>query len=246
MLAYYLLLFAIGSIFASFANLVVLRTIRGESIVYPPSHCDSCGHRLRARDLVPILSYIILGGRCRYCKCKIPLEFFMVELILGLIFAIIFDFSNILGSILLFFGLMLALIIALIDLKTYDIYMVQVGILLIIGIIYRYLYIGFDIKFVYIILGFALCYLLIYLISKAGIGDGDIYFYLALFLFLGNDLIIRFVLISIWLGAIYGISIFLKYRSLKIEIPFCIFIFMAFLIIVLFRGYPIWKNVDSP
>lgn len=234
-----ILLFAIGSIFASFANLVVLRTIREESIVYPPSHCDSCGHRLRAIDLVPILSYIFLRGRCRYCKSKIPIESFMIELILGLILAIIFDFTNFISSILIFLGIMLALIIALIDLKTYDIYMGQILILSIIGIIYRYLYIGFDIKFIYIILGFAISYLLIYLISKAGIGDGDVYFYLAIFLFLENDLIIRFVLISIWLGAIYGIFIFLKYRSLKIEIPFCIFIFMAFLIIVLFRGYPV-------
>lgn len=246
MLVYSILLFAIGSIFASFANLVVLRTIREESIVYPPSHCDFCGHRLRSIDLVPILSYIFLKGRCRYCKSKIPIESFMVELILGLIFVIIFDFSNIIGSILIFLGIMIALIIALIDLKTYDIYMNQVGILAIIGIIYRYVSIGFDIKFVYIILGFAISYLLIYLISKAGIGDGDMYFYLALFLFVENDFIIWFVLISIWLGAIYGIFIFLKYRSLKIEIPFCIFIFMAFLLIVLFRGYPIWKNVDLP
>ena len=246
MLVYSILLFAIGSIFASFANLVVLRTIRDESIVYPPSHCDSCCHMLRAIDLVPILSYIFLKGRCRYCKSKIPIESFMVEFILGILLVIIFDFSNIIGSILIFWGIMLALIIALIDLKTYDIYINQVGILAIIGIIYRYISIGFDIKFFYIILGFAISYLLIYLISKAGIGDGDIYFYLALFLFVENEYIARFVLISIWLGAIYGIFIFLKHRTLKIEIPFCIFIFMAFLIMVLFIGYPIWKIVDLP
>lgn len=234
-----ILLFEIGSIFASFANLVVLRTIRGESIVYPPSHCDSCGHRLRPRDLIPCFSYIFLKARCRYCKSKIPIESFMVELILGILHVIIFDFSNILGSILIFSGMMLALIIALTDLKTYDIYMNQVGILAIIGIIYRYISIGFDIKFFYIILGFSICYLLIYLISKKGIGDGDIYFYLALFLFVENGYIGRFVLISIWIGAIYGVFVFLKHKSVKIEIPFCIFIFMAFLLIVLFRGYPI-------
>ena len=163
----------------------------------------------------------------------------MVEFILGILLVVIFDFSNIIGSILNFLGIMLALIIALIDLKTYDIYMNQVAILSIIGIIYRYLFIGFDIKFFYIILGFSIFYLLIYLISKKGIGDGDIYFYLALFLFVENEYIGRFVLISIWLGAIYGVFVFLKHKSLKIEIPFCIFIFMAFLIIVLFRGYPI-------
>ncbi len=241
-----MLIFAIGSIFASFANLVVLRTIRGESIVYPPSHCDSCGHKLKAVDLFPIISYIFLRGKCRYCKSKIPIESFMVELILGILLVVIFDFTNILGSILIFSGLMFALIIALIDLKTYDIYMNQVAILAIMGIIYRYMSIGFDIKFFYIILGFSISYLLIYLISKKGIGDGDIYFYLALFLFIENEYIGRFVLISIWIGAIYGVFVFLKHKSVKIEIPFCIFIFMAFLLIVLFRGYPIWKNVDLP
>ena len=163
----------------------------------------------------------------------------MVELILGILLVVIFDFTNILGSILIFSGLMFALIIALIDLKTYDIYMNQVAILAIIGIIYRYISIGFDRKFFYIILGFSISYLLIYLISKKGIGDGDIYFYLALFLFIENDFIIWFVLISIWLGAIYGVFVFLKHKSVKIEIPFCIFIFMAFLLIVLFRGYPL-------
>lgn len=234
-----MLIFAIGSIFASFANLVVLRTIRGESIVYPPSHCDSCGHKLKAVDLFPIISYIFLRGKCRYCKSKIPIESFMVELILGILLVVIFDFTNILGSILIFSGLMFALIIALIDLKTYDIYMNQVAILAIMGIIYRYMSIGFDIKFFYIILGFSISYLLIYLISKKGIGDGDIYFYLALFLFIENEYIGRFVLISIWIGAIYGVFVFLKHKSVKIEIPFCIFIFMAFLLIVLFRGYPI-------
>lgn len=234
-----MLIFAIGSIFASFANLVVLRTIREESIVYPPSHCDSCGHKLKAVDLFPIISYIFLRGKCRYCKSKIPIESFMVEFILGIILVVIFDFTNILGSIFIFSGLMLALIIALIDLKTYDIYMNQVAILAIIGIIYRYMSIGFDRKFFYIILGFSISYLLIYLISKKGIGDGDIYFYLALFLFVENEYIGWFVLISIWLGAIYGVFVFLKHKSVKIEIPFCIFIFMAFLIIVLFRGYPI-------
>ena len=239
MFLYYMLLFAIGSIFASFANLVVLRTIREESIVYPPSHCDSCGHKLKAVDLFPIISYIFLRGKCRYCKSKIPIESFMVEFILGIILVVIFDFTNILGSIFIFSGLMLALIIALIDLKTYDIYMNQVAILAIIGIIYRYMSIGFDRKFFYIILGFSISYLLIYLISKKGIGDGDIYFYLALFLFVENEYIGWFVLISIWLGAIYGVFVFLKHKSVKIEIPFCIFIFMAFLIIVLFRGYPI-------
>lgn len=237
MVATYILPFILGSIFGSFANLVVLRTIRDESIVHPPSHCDSCGHRLMPLDLVPILSFIFLKGRCRYCKSKIPIDSLMVELVSGILLALIFKLSNILGSTLLFIGLILALIISLIDLKTFDIYMIQVGFLAIVGLIYRFLYLGFDLEFLYIILGFSICYFLIYKISKAGLGDGDIYFYLSLFLFIENTYILYFVLISIWLGAIYSIFIYLKYKSLKILIPFCIFIFLAFLIVVLFRGY---------
>lgn len=232
-------LFIIGSIFGSFANLVVIRTIRNESIIHPPSHCDSCGHNLMPLDLIPILSFICLKGRCRYCKSKIHIDSLMVELISGILLALTFKLSNILGSTLLFVSLILALIISLIDLKTFDIYMVQVGFLAIIGIIYRFLYLGFDLEFLYLSLGFSVCYFLIYIISKAGLGDGDIYFYLPLFLFIENTYILYFVLISIWLGAIYSIFIYLKYKSLKIQIPFCIFIFLAFLILVLFRGYPL-------
>lgn len=238
-----IILFIIGSIFGSFANLVVIRTIRDESIVYPPSHCDSCDHRLRIKDLIPIISYIFLKGRCRYCKSKIHIETFMVELISGILILITFHISNILGSALIFAGLILALIISLIDLKTYDIYMGQVGLLAIIGIIYRFLSLGLDLKFLYISLGFSISYFLIYKISKGGLGDGDIYLYLSLFLFIENTYILCFVLISIWLGAIYSIFVYLNYKSLKIQIPFCIFIFLAFEIVVLFRGYPLWKNV---
>ena len=244
MLVNCILLFAIGSIFASFANLVVIRTIRDESIVYPPSHCDSCGHRLSAIDLIPIMSYIFLKGRCRYCNSKIPLETFMVELISGVLLVITFHISNILGSILIFAGLILALIVSLIDLKTFDIYMFQLGILAIIGFVYRHLYLGFDLEFLYINLVFSVCYFLIYMISKGGLGDGDVYFYLSLFLFVENNYILCFVLISIWLGAIYSIFVYLKYKSLKIQIPFCFFIFLSFVMVVLFRGYPLWKNED--
>lgn len=63
--------FLIGLIFGSFYNVVALRTLSGEKLAFPPSHCTSCQHRLSILDLFPVFSYMFLGGKCRYCKAKI-------------------------------------------------------------------------------------------------------------------------------------------------------------------------------
>lgn len=65
------ILAAYGLVFGSFLNVVGIRVLKGESIVYPPSHCVHCHHRLKALDLVPVLSYLFLRGRCRYCRAPV-------------------------------------------------------------------------------------------------------------------------------------------------------------------------------
>lgn len=232
----YLILFILGSIFGSFLSLIINRTIREESIVHPPSHCESCNHRLYPYDLIPILSFIFLKGKCRYCKSKIATETFFTELITGLIFILTYDGANIIQSILLALGLSLAMVIAAIDFKTYDIYMYQILILSIFGLVYRYIYLSFDIKFFKKILIFTIIYGIIYILSQGGLGNGDIYYYLSTFLFIANDLIVWSVLFSIWMGAIFGIVIAIKNKSMKIEIPFCIYIFAGFMIVSINNG----------
>lgn len=74
------LFFVIGACFGSFLNVVADRLPRGKSIVSPPSHCENCGHRLSAEDNIPIISYLWLRGRCRYCGAAIPRRIFWVEL----------------------------------------------------------------------------------------------------------------------------------------------------------------------
>lgn len=227
----YILLFFLGTIFGSFANLVINRKIKGESIISPPSHCDNCGHRLQAWDLVPIFSFLFLKGKCRYCEDKISYENLIVEIIVGLLALIFINTDELIKSTLLFFAILLALIVAVIDFKSFDIYMNQIAILTIIGIIYRYIYLGFDLDLIKTVLLFSILYELIYLASQNSLGDGDIYFFLALFLYLPNNRIIYLVLFSIWLGAISGIFIAYKNKTLKIPIPFCIYIFLSFLIL---------------
>jgi prepilin signal peptidase PulO-like enzyme (type II secretory pathway) len=83
--------FVLGLIFGSFLNVVIYRVPRGESIVYPGSHCGACGAPVKAFDNIPLLSFALLGGRCRSCRARISFSYPMVELCAGLIFvAIVF------------------------------------------------------------------------------------------------------------------------------------------------------------
>ncbi|MGH9766929.1 MAG: prepilin peptidase [Blastocatellia bacterium] len=78
--------FIFGLIIGSFLNVVIHRVPRGASIVFPGSHCGSCGARLRAYDNIPLVSFAMLGGRCRSCRERISFTYPMVELGAGLMF----------------------------------------------------------------------------------------------------------------------------------------------------------------
>ena len=79
------LAFALGLAVGSFANVVIARVPKGESILHPPSHCPSCGAPVRPRDNVPVLSWLVLRGRCRDCGWRIPARYPLVELAGGLL-----------------------------------------------------------------------------------------------------------------------------------------------------------------
>ena len=85
-----LILFLFGVSVGSFLNVVADRVPAGKSIVHPPSHCSSCGNMLKPRDLFPIVSYLLLRGKCRYCGHTIGARSMLVELAAGLLFALAF------------------------------------------------------------------------------------------------------------------------------------------------------------
>jgi leader peptidase (prepilin peptidase) / N-methyltransferase len=78
--------FVLGIVFGSFGNVVVHRVPAGESVVHPPSACPGCGNAIRPRDNVPILSWLLLRGRCRDCGEPISARYPLVELASGLLF----------------------------------------------------------------------------------------------------------------------------------------------------------------
>lgn len=81
----YVTLFALGLCFGSFLNVVIHRLPRGLSVVSPPSACPACGHRVRPFDNVPVVSWLVLGGRCRDCRAGIPWRYPAVEFAAGLL-----------------------------------------------------------------------------------------------------------------------------------------------------------------
>jgi leader peptidase (prepilin peptidase)/N-methyltransferase len=79
----------LGLIIGSFLNVVAYRLPRGESLVKPRSRCTSCGTEVRAIDNIPLLSWIALRGRCRHCKAQISARYPAVELVTGVVFALV-------------------------------------------------------------------------------------------------------------------------------------------------------------
>ena len=104
MVIYYIVCFFIlGTIFGSFYNVVGTRMPEGESIMFPPSHCNNCKHRLTPLELIPIFSYLLQGGKCKKCKIKLSIKYLIYEVMTGVLFSLSY----------LLFGFSLELILAL-------------------------------------------------------------------------------------------------------------------------------------
>lgn len=83
---FYILIFIIGTVFGSFYTLAVYRIPKRQDITHTHSYCPKCEHKLGFWDLIPVWSYIFLGGKCRYCKEKIRPRYFILETMSGIIF----------------------------------------------------------------------------------------------------------------------------------------------------------------
>ena len=86
MIAAAIFMFALGLVIGSFLNVCILRIPREESVVLPPSHCPACNAAIKAYDNIPVLSWLLLGGRCRKCQARISPLYPFVEALTGLLF----------------------------------------------------------------------------------------------------------------------------------------------------------------
>ncbi|MNH85363.1 Type 4 prepilin-like proteins leader peptide-processing enzyme [compost metagenome] len=108
----------LGLMLGSFYNVVALRIPEGESIIHPPSRCSSCGTRLHARDLIPVFSFLLSGGKCRYCSVKLSAIYPLGEAATGLLFLWVYLRTGLTGESLVGLTLVsLGVIVTAADLK---------------------------------------------------------------------------------------------------------------------------------
>lgn len=198
----YIIIFLYGIVIGSFLNVLIYRLPKKENIVTTRSHCMNCGYQLKWYDLVPIFSYLVLGGRCRKCKTRISVQYPIIEALNGILYLIVFyKFGMSVDSLLycLLFSALLTL--SVIDFRTYEI---PIGInvfILLLGLVrvitdwtnWEDYLIGF--------LAVSVFLYLIYIITHGrGIGGGDVKLMAVCGLVLGWKLI----LLGFFLGCIIG------------------------------------------
>jgi len=233
--------FLLGTVIGSFIDCAVGRLAKKEDIVFKRSYCPHCHHSLAWFELVPIFSFIVLKGRCRYCHQRIPWEHPVVELITGLLFVLIFLFGG--PTIWTLFLILVAIpleIVFLFDLKYSLIPSQLVYSILVFTLLFR---LGSDVyqkqgsgfwssdlfsSFLgMIFIGGFLGSL--YLLTKGkGMGLGDVELGVLLGAILGWPQSLVGLFLSFLIGAILGlILIVLKKKNWKSEVPFGTFLILG-------------------
>jgi leader peptidase (prepilin peptidase) / N-methyltransferase len=219
-----LYVFIVGLIFGSFFNVCIYRIPAGKSVVYPPSSCGHCNTRLRALDMIPVLSYLFLRGKCRYCKQSFSARYAVVELMTGIIYAALFityGFTFVFVKYIVLSSFLI--IIGLIDFDTTDVYFTTTISGIISGI--AFVVIGYFLGYNFMqyfwgaLLGGGLITAII-LLTK-GMGWGDVEICLLCGVFIGLKLMAVTLFLSFILGGIIGVLLIItKKKSRKDYMPF--------------------------
>lgn len=204
----YIFIFAFGTVTGSFLNVVIYRVPKGEDIVVTPSHCQKCGYRLRWYDLIPLWSYVFLGGKCRKCGEIISPQYPVVEAVNGLFYVITFLIKGASVESLLYCLLFSALLsLSVIDARTREIPFGINVFIFVLGLVH----LGLNYRdFLNYIIGAACVsgFLLILFYASKGraIGGGDIKLMCAAGLMLGwKEIILSFALACV-IGSVVHIT----------------------------------------
>jgi len=233
--------FVLGTAIGSFLNVCIDRIPQGQSLVRPPSHCAACGKKLAVFELIPIVSYLWLKGKCRHCGAKIPQRILAVELGNGLLFVLIaLNYGLSIEFLVLAFYACLFLVLAVIDLEhgliLNKIVYPAIGISLILSPFWSNL--GFSRLFLgennllHLFFGslsggglFAVFFLLIILLYRGSMGFGDVKMAGLVGLATGFPSVLVAMIVSFISGGLAtGFLLLLRAKGRKDTIPFAPFL----------------------
>ncbi len=237
----------LGLATGSFLNVCIYRIPLGESVVFPPSHCPSCMNSIKWYDNIPVISYILLKGKCRSCGEKISIRYPVIELLNCVLWVLTFIFAKDLEQCLFGFAFSsMLVVVAAVDLEHMeipDLFSVSILILAVLRTGTLILF-GNDVKTVLIdhgvgalvgsVLLTALYFLILKLTKKEGLGGGDVKFTFACGAFLGWKEVLFGIGLSAYIGLIVLVILaVVRKRSLKEAFPYGPFLaagyFIAFL-----------------
>jgi len=245
----------LGIAVGSFLNVCIDRLPTGGSLVFPTSRCASCHHRLAIKDLIPIFSYLWLRGRCRYCQTPIPRRLLCVEIGTGILFAYIYWHYGLSAELALAaFYCCLFLILMVIDLEhgliLNKVVYPSIAVALVISIFLPPSKVAYPDGAVALLLsslpepgivqaaiggGIGLfLFLLIVIISRGGMGWGDVKMAALIGIVTGYLVFVALFLAVIIGGLVAGILLLLKLRKRKEGIPFAPFLSLGTMLTLLF------------
>jgi leader peptidase (prepilin peptidase) / N-methyltransferase len=238
-----------GLLMGSFGNVCIARLPTKKSIVKPRSHCPKCNALIVWYDNIPIISYLLLGGRCRNCRKNISASYPIIESISAILGVVCYykfgwDFESLFYFIFLW-GLLVIIVIDLRHMIIPNVLTFSGIILGLIGAASKILPISFTQSLIGLLVGGGILWLSGYgyymFTKRMGLGGGDIKLMAAIGAFLGLDLMILTLFVSSFLGAIVGIYLILvRKKSSKYAIPFGPYI-AGGAAIALFFGYDLMR-----
>lgn len=234
------LLFLLGMVMGSFYTVVGLRLPNDESIVEPRSHCTNCNHVLKWYELIPVLSFLIQGGKCRSCKVKLSFIYPLIEIICGVLFALAYVLYGLSYEMIAFLIISSLLIIIYVSDFNYMIILDEpmiIGSLLILGL--KMYFFGFD-TFAISIASGIIMFMFMMIIKVIGdkvfkqesLGGGDI----KLAMFFGFVFGVRLSFVSLVLGSFlaFPYAIYCSLAKNDREIPFGPFLITALLVVFIY------------
>ena len=223
----------------SFFHVVATRMSNDECIIAPSSHCHTCDHKLKWYELIPIVSYIIQGGKCRKCGSYLPLSYLVIEIVTGVLYAVCYHEYGLSPKLIIsviFISILIIVIVSDIE------YMIILDEVLVFGsvitiIFYLILY-GLDVT-VYHVLDAALAFVAMYalkllgdfIFKKESLGGGDIK--LMFFFGLVIGLLLSVITIFVATFIAFPIALFVLFSRRDNMIPFGPFLSMAAILILI-------------
>lgn len=229
--------FIIGTVMGSFYHVVATRLSMEESIIKPGSHCPRCNHFLRWYENIPIISYLMLKGRCSECGSKIPLSYLVVEIVTGALFAVCYHVFGISIELLVGIIFISSLVIVIISDIEYMIILDEVLIVstLVIAVIYV-IFLGLEQAAYHIYSGVG-AFVIMYsikllgdkLFKKESLGGGDIKLMFLFGMVLGLPMSVCTIFLATFIA--FPVALIILFSNKENVIPFGPFLSMAAMII---------------